>query len=154
VYLKVVPAHMGEDLRGRSRQGNAATGKVGDRIMAGWWWYRRARVLPGSQDDLGRRQNLDDLTGTEVQGARQEVNTAAAGHVVVSRAAAGRRTAGKPALMETPERRPDRTGHVKNVDRVGAFVDLEDSMACAHDGFEMGRVKILGPGERTGNSTS
>jgi small subunit ribosomal protein S1 len=120
------------------------TGKVVDRIKGGLVVDIGVRAfLPGSQYDLRPAQNLDDLTGTELQVRVTKLNRRR-GNVVVSRRALLEEElhAKRAALMETLNEGQMVHGHVKNVTEYGAFVDLGGIDGLLHlTDLSWGRVK-------------
>src|SRR6202043_3063833 len=133
-YQKVLRRRTWERIDAAFKGKDTVTGKVVDRIKGGLVVDIGVRAfLPGSQYDLRPAQNLDDLTGTEVQVRVTKLNRRR-GNVVVSRRALleeelhGKRA----ALMETLSEGQIVHGHVKNVTEYGAFVDLGGIDAPAH----------------------
>src|SRR6202047_2708002 len=143
-YLKVLRRRTWEKIEAAFKAKETLTGKVVDRIKGGLVVDIGVRAfLPGSQYDLRPAQNLDDLTGTEVQVRVTKLNRRR-GNVVVSRRALleeelhGKRA----ALMETLSEGQIVHGHVKNVTEYGAFVDLGGIDGLLHlTDLSWGRVK-------------
>src|SRR5439155_1392563 len=86
-YLKVLRRRTWEKIEAAFKAKETLTGKVVDRIKGGLVVDVGVRAfLPGSQYDLRPAQNLDDLTGTELQVRVTKLNRRR-GNVVVSRRA-------------------------------------------------------------------
>jgi small subunit ribosomal protein S1 len=143
-YLKVLRRKMWEKIDAAFKAKETITGKVVDRIKGGLVVDIGVRAfLPGSQYDLRPTQNLDDLTGTEVQVRVTKLNRRR-GNVVVSRRALLEEElqAKRGALMETLSEGQVVHGHVKNVTEYGAFVDLGGIDGLLHlTDLSWGRVK-------------
>jgi small subunit ribosomal protein S1 len=125
-YQKVLRRRTWEKIEAAYKAKETITGKVVDRIKGGLVVDIGVRAfLPGSQFDLRPTQNLDDLTGTEVQVRVTKLNRRR-GNVVVSRRAILEEElhAKRAQLMETLTEGQVVHGHVKNVTEYGAFVDL------------------------------
>src|SRR5258708_4662782 len=125
-YLKVLRRRTWEKIEAAFKAKETITGKVVDRIKGGIVVDIGVRAfLPGSQYDLRPAQNLDNLTGTEIQVRVTKLNRRR-GNVVVSRRALLEEElhAKRAALMETLSEGQVVHGHVKNVTEYGAFVDL------------------------------
>src|SRR5437867_1445260 len=125
-YLKVLRRRTWEKIEAAFKARETITGKVVDRIKGGVVVDIGVRAfLPGSQYDLRPAQNLDNLTGTEIQVRITKLNRRR-GNVVVSRRALLEEElhAKRAALMETLSEGQVVHGHVKNVTEYGAFVDL------------------------------
>src|SRR3989454_1319965 len=143
-YLKVLRRRTWEKIEAAFKAKETITGKVVDRIKGGIVVDIGVRAfLPGSQYDLRPVQNLDDLTGTEIQVRVTKLNRRR-GNVVVSRRAllAEELHAKRAALMETLSEGQIVHGHVKNVTEYGAFVDLGGIDGLLHlTDLSWGRVK-------------
>src|SRR5580693_12091 len=125
-YQKVLRRRTWEKIEAAYKAKETITGKVVDRIKGGLVVDIGVRAfLPGSQFDLRPTQNLDDLTGTDVQVRVTKLNRRR-GNVVVSRRAILEEElhAKRAQLMETLTEGQVVHGHVKNVTEYGAFVDL------------------------------
>ena len=125
-YLKVLRRRTWEKIEAAFKAKETITGKVVDRIKGGIVVDIGVRAfLPGSQYDLRPIQNLDDLTGQEIQVRITKLNRRR-GNVVVSRRALLEEElhAKRAQLMETLSEGQVVHGHVKNVTEYGAFVDL------------------------------
>src|SRR5256886_629427 len=102
-YLKVLRRRTWEKIEAAFKAKETLTGKVVDRIKGGLVVDIGVRAfLPGSQYDLRPAQNLENLTGTEVQVRVTKLNRRR-GNVVVSRRALLEEElhAKRAALMET-----------------------------------------------------
>jgi small subunit ribosomal protein S1 len=143
-YQKVLRRKMWEKLDAAFKAKETITGKVVDRIKGGLVVDIGVRAfLPGSQFDLRPTQNLDDLTGQEVQVRITKLNRRR-GNVVVSRRALMEEElhAKRAQLMETLTEGQVVHGHVKNVTEYGAFVDLGGIDGLLHlTDMSWGRVK-------------
>jgi small subunit ribosomal protein S1 len=143
-YQKVLRRRTWEKIEAAYKAKETITGKVVDRIKGGLVVDIGVRAfLPGSQFDLRPTQNLDDLTGTEVQVRVTKVNRRR-GNVVVSRRAILEEElhAKRAQLMETLTEGQVVHGHVKNVTEYGAFVDLGGIDGLLHlTDLSWGRVK-------------
>jgi small subunit ribosomal protein S1 len=143
-YQKVLRRKMWEKLDAVFKAKETITGKVVDRIKGGLVVDIGVRAfLPGSQFDLRPTQNLDDLTGQEVQVRITKLNRRR-GNVVVSRRALMEEElhAKRAQLMETLSEGQVVHGHVKNVTEYGAFVDLGGIDGLLHlTDMSWGRVK-------------
>ncbi|MGB6835163.1 MAG: 30S ribosomal protein S1 [Candidatus Acidiferrum sp.] len=143
-YQKVLRRRTWEKIEAAYKAKETITGKVVDRIKGGLVVDIGVRAfLPGSQFDLRPTQNLDDLTGTEVQVRVTKLNRRR-GNVVVSRRAILEEElhAKRAQLMETLTEGQIVHGHVKNVTEYGAFVDLGGIDGLLHlTDLSWGRVK-------------
>jgi small subunit ribosomal protein S1 len=143
-YQKVLRRRTWEKIEAAYKAKETITGKVVDRIKGGLVVDIGVRAfLPGSQFDLRPTQNLDDLTGTEVQVRVTKLNRRR-GNVVVSRRAILEEElhAKRAQLMETLAEGQVVHGHVKNVTEYGAFVDLGGIDGLLHlTDLSWGRVK-------------
>jgi small subunit ribosomal protein S1 len=143
-YQKVLRRRTWEKIDAAFKNKETLTGKVVDRIKGGLVVDIGVRAfLPGSQYDLRPAQNLDDLTGTELQVRVTKLNRRR-GNVVVSRRALLEEElhAKRAALMETLNEGQMVHGHVKNVTEYGAFVDLGGIDGLLHlTDLSWGRVK-------------
>jgi len=143
-YQKVLRRRTWEKIEAAYKAKETITGKVVDRIKGGLVVDIGVRAfLPGSQFDLRPMQNLDDLTGTEVQVRVTKLNRRR-GNVVVSRRAILEEElhAKRAQLMETLTEGQVVHGHVKNVTEYGAFVDLGGIDGLLHlTDLSWGRVK-------------
>ena len=143
-YQKVLRRRTWEKIDAAYKAKETITGKVVDRIKGGLVVDIGVRAfLPGSQFDLRPTQNLDDLTGTEVQVRVTKLNRRR-GNVVVSRRALLEEElhAKRAQLMETLTEGQVVHGHVKNVTEYGAFVDLGGIDGLLHlTDLSWGRVK-------------
>jgi len=143
-YLKVLRRRTWEKIEAGFKAKETITGKVVDRIKGGVVVDIGVRAfLPGSQYDLRPAQNLDNLTGTEIQVRITKLNRRR-GNVVVSRRALLEEElhAKRAALMETLSEGQVVHGHVKNVTEYGAFVDLGGIDGLLHlTDMSWGRVK-------------
>jgi small subunit ribosomal protein S1 len=143
-YLKVLRRRTWEKIEAAFKAKETITGKVVDRIKGGIVVDIGVRAfLPGSQYDLRPVQNLDDLTGTEIQVRVTKLNRRR-GNVVVSRRALLEEElhAKRAELMETLSEGQVVHGHVKNVTEYGAFVDLGGIDGLLHlTDLSWGRVK-------------
>lgn len=143
-YQKVLRRRTWERIEAAYKAKETITGKVVDRIKGGLVVDIGVRAfLPGSQFDLRPTQNLDDLTGTEVQVRVTKLNRRR-GNVVVSRRAILEEElhAKRAQLMETLTEGQVVHGHVKNVTEYGAFVDLGGIDGLLHlTDLSWGRVK-------------
>jgi len=143
-YQKVLRRRTWEKIEAAYKAKETITGKVVDRIKGGLVVDIGVRAfLPGSQFDLRPTQNLDDLTGTEVQVRVTKLNRRR-GNVVVSRRALLEEElhAKRAQLMETLQEGQTVHGHVKNVTEYGAFVDLGGIDGLLHlTDLSWGRVK-------------
>jgi small subunit ribosomal protein S1 len=143
-YQKVLRRRTWEKIEAAYKAKETITGKVVDRIKGGLVVDIGVRAfLPGSQFDLRPTQNLDDLTGTEVQVRVTKLNRRR-GNVVVSRRAILEEElhAKRAQLMETLTEGQVVHGHVKNVTEYGAFVDLGGIDGLLHlTDLSWGRVK-------------
>jgi small subunit ribosomal protein S1 len=143
-YQKVLRRRTWEKIEAAYKTKETITGKVVDRIKGGLVVDIGVRAfLPGSQFDLRPTQNLDDLTGTEVQVRVTKLNRRR-GNVVVSRRAILEEElhAKRAQLMETLTEGQVVHGHVKNVTEYGAFVDLGGIDGLLHlTDLSWGRVK-------------
>src|SRR5690349_9576535 len=143
-YQKVLRCRTWEKIDAAFKAKETITGKVVDRIKGGLVVDIGVRAfLPGSQFDLRPTQNLDDLTGTDVQVRVTKLNRRR-GNVVVSRRAILEEElhAKRAQLMETLSEGQIVHGHVKNVTEYGAFVDLGGIDGLLHlTDLSWGRVK-------------
>jgi small subunit ribosomal protein S1 len=143
-YQKVLRRRTWEKIEAAFKNKETITGKVVDRIKGGLVVDIGVRAfLPGSQFDLRPAQNLDDLTGTEVQVRVTKLNRRR-GNVVVSRRALLEEElhAKRAALLDTLNEGQIVHGHVKNVTEYGAFVDLGGIDGLLHlTDLSWGRVK-------------
>jgi small subunit ribosomal protein S1 len=143
-YLKVLRRRTWEKIEAAFKAKETITGKVVDRIKGGIVVDIGVRAfLPGSQYDLRPVQNLDDLTGTQIQVRITKLNRRR-GNVVVSRRALLEEElhAKRAQLMETLSEGQVVHGHVKNVTEYGAFVDLGGIDGLLHlTDLSWGRVK-------------
>jgi len=143
-YQKVLRRRTWEKIEAAYKARETVTGKVVDRIKGGLVVDIGVRAfLPGSQFDLRPTQNLDDLTGTELQVRVTKLNRRR-GNVVVSRRAILEEElhAKRAQLMETLTEGQVVHGHVKNVTEYGAFVDLGGIDGLLHlTDLSWGRVK-------------
>jgi small subunit ribosomal protein S1 len=143
-YQKVLRRRTWEKIEAAYKAKETITGKVVDRIKGGLVVDIGVRAfLPGSQFDLRPTQNLDDLTGTDVQVRVTKLNRRR-GNVVVSRRALLEEElhAKRAQLMETLTEGQVVHGHVKNVTEYGAFVDLGGIDGLLHlTDLSWGRVK-------------
>ena len=143
-YQKVLRRRTWEKIEAAYKAKETITGKVVDRIKGGLVVDIGVRAfLPGSQFDLRPTQNLDDLTGKEVQVRVTKLNRRR-GNVVVSRRALLEEElhAKRAQLMETLTEGQVVHGHVKNVTEYGAFVDLGGIDGLLHlTDLSWGRVK-------------
>jgi len=143
-YQKVLRRRTWEKIEAAYKAKETITGKVVDRIKGGLVVDIGVRAfLPGSQFDLRPTQNLDDLTGTDVQVRVTKLNRRR-GNVVVSRRAILEEElhAKRAQLMETLSEGQVVHGHVKNVTEYGAFVDLGGIDGLLHlTDLSWGRVK-------------
>ena len=143
-YQKVLRRKTWEKIEAAFKAKETITGKVVDRIKGGLVVDIGVRAfLPGSQYDLRPAQNLDNLTGTEVQVRVTKLNRRR-GNVVVSRRALLEEElhAKRAELMETLSEGQVVHGHVKNVTEYGAFVDLGGIDGLLHlTDLSWGRVK-------------
>jgi small subunit ribosomal protein S1 len=143
-YQKVLRRRTWEKIEAAYKAKETITGKVVDRIKGGLVVDIGVRAfLPGSQFDLRPTQNLDDLTGSEVQVRVTKLNRRR-GNVVVSRRAILEEElhAKRAQLMETLSEGQVVHGHVKNVTEYGAFVDLGGIDGLLHlTDLSWGRVK-------------
>src|SRR5882757_1540921 len=143
-YLKVLRRRTWEKIEAAFKAKETITGKVVDRIKDGIVVDIGVRAfLPGSQYDLRPAQNLDNLTGTEIQVRITKLNRRR-GNVVVSRRALLEEElhAKRALLMETLSEGQVVHGHVKNVTEYGAFVDLGGIDGLLHlTDLSWGRVK-------------
>jgi small subunit ribosomal protein S1 len=143
-YQKVLRRRTWEKIEAAYKVKETITGKVVDRIKGGLVVDIGVRAfLPGSQFDLRPSQNLDDLTGTELQVRVTKLNRRR-GNVVVSRRAILEEElhAKRAQLMETLTEGQVVHGHVKNVTEYGAFVDLGGIDGLLHlTDLSWGRVK-------------
>ena len=143
-YQKVLRRRTWEKIEAAYKAKETITGKVVDRIKGGLVVDIGVRAfLPGSQFDLRPVQNLDNLTGTEVQVRVTKLNRRR-GNVVVSRRALLEEElhVKRAQLMETLTEGQVVHGHVKNVTEYGAFVDLGGIDGLLHlTDLSWGRVK-------------
>src|SRR5216110_1075962 len=143
-YQRVLRRRMWEKIDAAFKAKETLTGRVVDRIKGGLVVDIGVRAfLPGSQYDLRPAQNLDDLTGTQVQVRITKLNRRR-GNVVVSRRALLEEElhAKRAELMETLSEGQIVHGHVKNVTEYGAFVDLGGIDGLLHlTDLSWGRVK-------------
>ncbi|HLZ51340.1 MAG TPA: 30S ribosomal protein S1 [Candidatus Acidoferrum sp.] len=143
-YQKVLRRRTWEKIEAAYKAKETITGKVVDRIKGGLVVDIGVRAfLPGSQFDLRPTQNLDDLTGTDVQVRVTKLNRRR-GNVVVSRRAILEEElhAKRAQLMDTLTEGQIVHGHVKNVTEYGAFVDLGGIDGLLHlTDLSWGRVK-------------
>jgi small subunit ribosomal protein S1 len=143
-YQKVLRRRTWERIEAAYKAKETITGKVVDRIKGGLVVDIGVRAfLPGSQFDLRPTQNLDDLTGNEVEVRVTKLNRRR-GNVVVSRRAILEEElhAKRAQLMETLTEGQVVHGHVKNVTEYGAFVDLGGIDGLLHlTDLSWGRVK-------------
>ena len=143
-YQKVLRRRTWEKIEAAYKNKETITGKVVDRIKGGLVVDIGVRAfLPGSQFDLRPTQNLDDLTGQEVQVRVTKLNRRR-GNVVVSRRAILEEElhAKRAQLMETLSEGQMIHGHVKNVTEYGAFVDLGGIDGLLHlTDISWGRIK-------------
>jgi small subunit ribosomal protein S1 len=143
-YQKVLRRRTWEKLEAAFKAKETITGKIVDRIKGGLVVDIGVRAfLPGSQYDLRPTQNLDNLTGTDMQVRITKLNRRR-GNVVVSRRALLEEElhAKRAALMDTLSEGQIVHGHVKNVTEYGAFVDLGGIDGLLHlTDLSWGRVK-------------
>jgi small subunit ribosomal protein S1 len=143
-YQKVLRRRTWERIEAAYKAKETITGKVVDRIKGGLVVDIGVRAfLPGSQFDLRPTQNLDDLTGSNVEVRVTKLNRRR-GNVVVSRRAILEEElhAKRAQLMETLTEGQVVHGHVKNVTEYGAFVDLGGIDGLLHlTDLSWGRVK-------------
>jgi small subunit ribosomal protein S1 len=143
-YQRVLRRRTWEKLEATFKAKETITGKIVDRIKGGLVVDIGVRAfLPGSQYDLRPTQNLDNLTGTDVQVRITKLNRRR-GNVVVSRRALLEEElhAKRAALMDTLHEGQIVHGHVKNVTEYGAFVDLGGIDGLLHlTDLSWGRVK-------------
>jgi small subunit ribosomal protein S1 len=143
-YQKALRRRVWEKIDTAYKARETITGKVVDRIKGGLVVDIGVRAfLPGSQYDLRPTQNLDNLTGTEVQVRVTKLNRRR-GNVVVSRRALLEEElhTKRAALMESLSEGQVVHGHVKNVTEYGAFVDLGGIDGLLHlTDMSWGRVK-------------
>src|SRR6266850_928140 len=143
-YLKVLRRRTWEKIEAAFKNKETIAGKVVDRIKGGLVVDIGVRAfLPGSQYDLRPAQNLDNLTGAEIQVRITKLNRRR-GNVVVSRRALLEEElhAKRALLMETLSEGQVVHGHVKNVTEYGAFVDLGGIDGLLHlTDLSWGRVK-------------
>src|SRR5229473_833681 len=143
-YLKVLRRRTWEKIDAAFKAKETITGKIVDRIKGGIVVDIGVRAfLPGSQYDLRPVQNLDNLTGTEIQVRITKLNRRR-GNVVVSRRALLEEElhAKRAQLMETLSEGQVVHGHVNNVTEYGAFVDLGGIDGLLHlTDLSWGRVK-------------
>jgi small subunit ribosomal protein S1 len=143
-YQKVLRRRTWEKIEAAFKNKETITGKIVDRIKGGLVVDIGVRAfLPGSQFDLRPAQNLEELTGTEVQVRVTKLNRRR-GNVVVSRRALLEEElhAKRAALMETLSEGQMVHGKVKNVTEYGAFVDLGGIDGLLHlTDLSWGRVK-------------
>jgi small subunit ribosomal protein S1 len=143
-YQKVLRRKTWEKMEAAFKAKETLTGKVVDRIKGGLVVDIGVRAfLPGSQYDLRPVQELDALTGTEVQVRITKLNRRR-GNVVVSRRALLEEElhANRAALMETLKEGQIVHGKVKNVTEYGAFVDLGGIDGLLHlTDLSWGRVR-------------
>ncbi len=143
-YQKVLRRRTWEKIEAAYKAKETITGKVVDRIKGGLVVDIGVRAfLPGSQFDLRPTQNLDDLTGTDVQVRVTKLNRRR-GNVVVSRRAILEEElhAKRAQLMDTLTEGQVVHGHVKNVTEYGAFVNLGGIDGLLHlTDLSWGRVK-------------
>jgi len=143
-YQKVLRRKTWERIEASFKAKETITGKVVDRIKGGLVVDIGVRAfLPGSQYDLRPTQNLDDLTGQEIQVRITKLNRRR-GNVVVSRRALleEEQQAKRGELMESLKEGQIVHGFVKNVTEYGAFVDLGGIDGLLHlTDLSWGRVK-------------
>jgi small subunit ribosomal protein S1 len=143
-YQKVLRRKTWEKIDAAFKAKETITGKVVDRIKGGLVVDIGVRAfLPGSQYDLRPTQNLDNLTGTELQVRVTKLNRRR-GNVVVSRRAIleEEQIAKRGELMEKLSEGQTVHGYVKNVTEYGAFVDLGGIDGLLHlTDLSWGRVK-------------
>jgi len=143
-YQKVLRRKTWERIEASFKAKETITGKVVDRIKGGLVVDIGVRAfLPGSQYDLRPTQNLDDLTGQELQVRITKLNRRR-GNVVVSRRALleEEQQAKRGELMESLKEGQIVHGFVKNVTEYGAFVDLGGIDGLLHlTDLSWGRVK-------------
>src|SRR5260221_13826992 len=125
-YQKVLRRRTWEKLEAAFKAKETLTGKVVDRIKGGVVVDVGVRAfLPGSQYDLRPTQNLDALTGQEVQVRITKLNRRR-GNIVVSRRALMEEElhAKRAELLANLSEGQTVHGTVKNVTEYGAFVDI------------------------------
>jgi len=143
-YQKVLRRRTWEKLEAAFKAKETLTGKVVDRIKGGVVVDVGVRAfLPGSQYDLRPTQNLDALTGQEVQVRITKLNRRR-GNIVVSRRALLEEElhAKRGELLEKLSEGQTVHGTVKNVTEYGAFVDIGGLDGLLHlTDLSWGRVK-------------
>ncbi|HXJ46310.1 MAG TPA: 30S ribosomal protein S1 [Candidatus Dormibacteraeota bacterium] len=143
-YQKVLRRRTWEKLEAAFKAKETLTGKVVDRIKGGVVVDVGVRAfLPGSQYDLRPTQNLDALTGQEVQVRITKLNRRR-GNIVVSRRALLEEDlhAKRAELLEKLSEGQTVHGTVKNVTEYGAFVDIGGLDGLLHlTDLSWGRVK-------------
>ena len=143
-YQKVLRRRTWEKLEAAFKAKEPLTGKVVDRIKGGVVVDVGVRAfLPGSQYDLRPTQNLDALTGQEVQVRITKLNRRR-GNIVVSRRALLEEDlhAKRAELLEKLSEGQTVHGTVKNVTEYGAFVDIGGLDGLLHlTDLSWGRVK-------------
>src|SRR5579859_1869793 len=143
-YQKVLRRRTWEKLEAAFKAKETLTGKVVDRIKGGVVVDVGVRAfLPGSQYDLRPTQNLDALTGQEVQVRITKLNRRR-GNIVVSRRAILEEElhAKRAELLERLSEGQTVHGTVKNVTEYGAFVDIGGLDGLLHlTDISWGRIK-------------
>ena len=143
-YQKVLRRRTWEKLEAAFKAKETLTGKVVDRIKGGVVVDVGVRAfLPGSQYDLRPTQNLDALTGQEVQVRITKLNRRR-GNIVVSRRALLEEDlhARRAELLANLSEGQTVHGTVKNVTEYGAFVDIGGLDGLLHlTDLSWGRVK-------------
>ncbi|HWT88303.1 MAG TPA: 30S ribosomal protein S1 [Candidatus Angelobacter sp.] len=143
-YQKVLRRRTWEKLEAAFKAKETLTGKVVDRIKGGVVVDVGVRAfLPGSQYDLRPTQNLDALTGQEVQVRITKLNRRR-GNIVVSRRALMEEElhAKRAELLANLSEGQTVHGTVKNVTEYGAFVDIGGLDGLLHlTDLSWGRVK-------------
>jgi len=143
-YQKVLRRRTWEKLEAAFKAKETLTGKVVDRIKGGVVVDVGVRAfLPGSQYDLRPTQNLDALTGQEVQVRITKLNRRR-GNIVVSRRALLEEDlhAKRAKLLANLSEGQTVHGTVKNVTEYGAFVDIGGLDGLLHlTDLSWGRVK-------------
>ena len=143
-YQKVLRRRTWEKLEAAFKAKETLTGKVVDRIKGGVVVDVGVRAfLPGSQYDLRPTQNLDALTGQEVQVRITKLNRRRGNIVVSHRALMEEELHAKRAeLLANLSEGQTVHGTVKNVTEYGAFVDIGGLDGLLHlTDLSWGRVK-------------
>jgi small subunit ribosomal protein S1 len=143
-YQKVLRRRTWERLEAAYKAKETLTGKVVDRIKGGLVVDVGVRAfLPGSQYDLRPTQNLDALSGQELQIRITKLNRRR-GNIVVSRRALLEEDlhAKRAELLEKLSEGQTVHGTVKNVTEYGAFVDIGGLDGLLHlTDLSWGRIK-------------